>query len=82
MDAVANRGDPDGREPRRVLRGFGEQVVQHLHYGPPFGHHRWHVEQDAVPAAAGEEGVAGSVHQRCYIAVGTREGCGFESDSK
>ena len=67
MDAVAYRGDPDGRRLRGVPRGVGEQVVQHLDDAPPVGHRarqvRRQVDQHAVPAAAAQEGVPGPLHQ-------------------
>ena len=67
VDAVAHRGDPDGRRLRGVPRGVGEQVVQHLDDAPPVGHRtrqvRRQVDQHAVPAAAAQEGVPGPLHQ-------------------
>ena len=40
LDAVSHRVGMDGGGFRRVSRGFGEQVVQHLHDAPLVGHHR------------------------------------------
>ena len=67
VDALAHRGDPDGRGLRGVPGGVGEQVVQHLDDAPAVGQRarqvRRQIDQHAVPAAAAQEGVPGPLHQ-------------------
>ena len=68
---VADRRDPDRGRLGRVPGRVGEQVVQDLHEALPVGHHpgqvRRQVEEDAVPATAGQEGVPRLVHQRGHV---------------
>ena len=40
LEPPAHRGDVDGRGRRRVARGIGKQVAEHLHDAPLVGHHR------------------------------------------
>ena len=82
---VARRGDANGRRLGRVLPGVGQQVVQDLDDALPVGHHpgqvRRQVDQDSVPAAPAQEGVAGLVHQTGDIGGlgGHRQGAGFDA---
>ena len=68
MDAVARRGDHDGRRLGGVRRRVGEQVAEDLRDARPVGHHPRQVlrQVDAQGAAAGaaQEGAARLVHQR------------------
>ena len=67
MNAVPQRGDPEGGRLGRVPGGVGEKVVQDLHDAPPVGQHpgqvRREVDLDGVPAAAIQERVPGLLHQ-------------------
>ena len=64
---LALRRDPDGRGVRRVARGVGEQVVEHLHQALPVRHDPGQVgrqvDADGVPPAAADERAARLVHQ-------------------
>ena len=68
LQPLARRRDPDGRGVRRVARGVGEQVVEHLHQALPVGHDPGQVgrqvDADGVSPAAADERAAGLVHQR------------------
>ena len=59
LRSVARGTYPDGGDLRRVARGVGEQVVEHLHDAPRIGQHRGHVggqvDDDAVPSARARE---------------------------
>ena len=65
--AVALGRDPDGRGARRVPRGVGEQVAQHLHDARPVGQHQRQVlrqvDKDRVRGAAVLERLARLLHQ-------------------
>ena len=67
IQPLALRRDPDGRGVRRVARGVGEQVVEHLHQALPVGHDPGQVgrevDADGVPPAAADERAARLVHQ-------------------
>ena len=67
MAALAHCRDPDGGRFQRVPGGVGEEVVEHLHDAPPVGHHAGQpdgkVHDDAVPAAAAQEGAPRLLHQ-------------------
>ena len=85
MHPVAFRSDPDGSGVRAVARGVRQEVVQHLHDALAVGQHRRQagrqVDQDGVSGAAGEEGVAGLVHQGADLrGLGRdRERAGFDA---
>ena len=68
MQPLVLRRDPDGSGFRRVARGVGEQVVEHLHQALPVGHDPGQagrqVDADGVPPATADERAAGLVHQR------------------
>ena len=68
MQPLVLRLDPDGSGFRRVARGVGEQVVEHLHQALPVGHDPGQagrqVDADGVPPAAAHERAPGLVHQR------------------
>ena len=54
MRAIMRRRDPDRGRLRRVARGVGEELVEHLNDAPAVGHHRGQprgqVDEDGVPA--------------------------------
>ena len=67
VDAVAHGRDPDGGGLGSVAGGVGEKIVENLDDALPVGQDpgevQRQVDEDGVPAAAAEEGVAGLVHQ-------------------
>ena len=85
MHPVAFRSDPYGCGVRGVACGIGQEVVQHLHDALAVGQHRRQagrqVDQEGVSGAAGEEGVAGLVHQGADLrGLGRdRERAGFDA---
>ena len=70
MRAFQRRGNADCGRRRRVARGVGEQVVQHLRDAPPVGHHVGQagrqVRDHGLAAAGAGEGVAGALDQACH----------------
>ena len=71
MHPIALGRDPDRRGLRRLPRGVGEQVAQHLLDALAVGHDarqvRRQVDQHRVAPAAGEEGGARPVDQRRHL---------------
>ena len=71
VHAVPLGRDTDGSRCRRMAGGVGQQIVQHLHDAFPVGEHRRQVgrqvDEDVVPGAAGQERVAGLVHQETHL---------------
>ena len=71
MHAVAPGLDADRRGLRRVPRGVGQKVVQHLLDALAVGHDPrqvgWQVDQHGVPPAAGDEGVARPVDEQRHL---------------
>ena len=71
MGVLAHRRNPNVGRLRRVARGVGEEVVQHLHDAPPVGHHpgkvRRKVDQHAVAPAAAEERAPRALHQLGHL---------------
>ena len=78
MESAARGRDPDRGGLRRVPRGVGEKVVQHLYDAPAVGHDRGQVprqvDEHGVPAAAGEKCGARPVDQLGHLRALRRNG--------
>ena len=71
MRVLESGRDPERGRLRRVPRGVGEEVVEHLHHAPAVGHHggqtRGQVDEDCLTAAAAHEGASRPLDQGGHV---------------